>query len=265
MRFTRKTLREELHFEGRGLHSGVPVRVRVIPSSEGIRFRFGNEVWEAKPANVTDTTRCTRLGGVSTIEHLMSALAGAEITDVEVELSAPEMPALDGSARVYFDALKAIATENLGEREMPSLFTRLFFHENVVKVAVGAGEGHWRYLFDTGAAWPGVQEVDFFLHEAYGEQVSGARTFGFERELPAIRAAGLAQGLDETSALVLGENGYVNAPRFQDEPARHKLLDAVGDLYLAGVPIRFLNVVCERSGHSAHVKAAQMLYEACHG
>lgn len=263
MIFTRRTVGSELYFEGKGLHSGVPVKVRVLPGTNGIQFRSGGGVWAATPSNVSDTRRCTKLGDISTIEHIMSAFAGAEITDAEVELDGPELPALDGSSKVYFDTLLAAGFEALGERELPSLFTRLFFHEGDVKIAVGAGEGHWRYAFNTGDAWPGNQEVDFFLPGTYAEDVASARTFGFERELPAIRAAGLAQGLDESSALVLGEDGYVNQPRFPDEPARHKLLDAIGDLYLASVPIRFLNVVCERSGHAAHVRAAQMLFESC--
>ena len=76
-----------------------------------------------------------------------------------------------------------------------------------------------------------------------------------------IQAAGLAKGLDFNKALVIGETGYYNASRFTDEPARHKLLDAIGDLYLAGVPIEFLNVSLERSGHRLHIQAATSLLQ----
>jgi UDP-3-O-acyl-N-acetylglucosamine deacetylase len=100
---------------------------------------------------------------------------------------------------------------------------------------------------------------------SFEAEVAPARTFGFERELPQIEAAGLAKGLDRSSALLIGESGYANEARFDDEPARHKLLDAMGDLYLSGVPVRFLNVVAERTGHRMNVLAASKLKEAVLG
>jgi UDP-3-O-acyl-N-acetylglucosamine deacetylase len=84
-------------------------------------------------------------------------------------------------------------------------------------------------------------------------------------EVPAVLAAGLAKGLDIEKALILGIEGYKNDARFPDEPARHKLLDLAGDLYLAGVPLRFLNVAAERSGHRTNVEAAAKLYLAVRG
>ena len=94
--YTRKTLQSDVVMEGLGLHSGIPVKVHIYPGDQGIAFRRGDERVLAKPENVTDTTRCTTLGPVSTIEHLMSAFAGLEITDAEVEVDAPELPGLDG-------------------------------------------------------------------------------------------------------------------------------------------------------------------------
>ncbi len=94
----RRTLLEPVRFEGLGLHSGVPVLMVVHPSSEGICFRLGSDRISATPDNVTDTRRCTRLGSIGTVEHLMSAFAGLEITDAEVELDAPEVPGMDCSA-----------------------------------------------------------------------------------------------------------------------------------------------------------------------
>ena len=263
MTYRRRTIRREFTLDGLGLHSGVPVTVRFRPSSEGIRFFLGAQSWTAIPENVTDTTRCTKLGEISTVEHAMSALAGADVTDVDVLLSAPELPALDGSSKEYYEPLIESGSEELGEVEAPGLFSRVFLQEGDVKIAISSGDGRWRFLFDPGARWPGAQEFEAHLPDDYAKEVGPARTFGFESELPMIRAAGLAKGLNEQSALVLGADGYLNPPaRFEKEPARHKLLDAVGDLYLAGVPIRFLNVVCERSGHASHVRAARLIQES---
>jgi UDP-3-O-acyl-N-acetylglucosamine deacetylase len=261
MRIQRATIASDVPFEGRGLHSGEPVKVFVHPGEKGIRFQLGSQTWEAKPSNVVDTTRCTRLGDISTVEHLMSALAGLEITDADIEVTGPELPAMDGSALPYFKGLGECGRAELGELEIPPLFSRVFVPDGEAKVAISAGTGHWRYEFDTGSRWPGLQVFESPEIVADYHKVALARTFGFEEELPMIAKAGLAKGLDGTSALVLGQNDYLNPARTPDEPVLHKMLDTIGDLYLAGIPIRFLNVVAIRSGHTANIKAARLLEE----
>jgi UDP-3-O-acyl-N-acetylglucosamine deacetylase len=258
--FTRRTVKRDVVFQGSGLHSGVPVEVTVRPGSDGIQFACGRERTRAKPENVTDTSRCTRLGGISTVEHLMSALGGLGITDADVELTAPELPAVDGCSAVYATALVAAGTEDLGQAVVSGLYARVFVQDQRAKIAISTGAGHWRYTFECGARWP-----HSMTHEAgdvcseYASEIAPARTFGFEEELPAILEAGMAQGLDLSTALVLGQTGYRNEALFQDEPARHKLLDLIGDLWLAGVPMGFLNVTAERSGHRLNVEAAARL------
>lgn len=263
MTFLRKSLASEAVFEGLGLHSGAAVTVRVLPGERGIWFRVGADQVQAIPENVTDTTRCTRLGQVSTIEHIMSALAALGITDAEIELSAGELPALDGASLVYFSGIRDAGTTLGPQCEVDGPFARIFEKSAESSIAIAKGDGHWRYLFETGDRWPGVQDFEVILDEAtYELEVAPARTFGFESELDQVRAAGLARGLDETTALVLGGSGYVNVPKFADEPARHKLLDLIGDLYLAGVPPVLLDVVASRSGHAANVRAAARLLQA---
>lgn len=259
MTFTRRTLALDAAFEGMGLHSGEPVRAVVHPGESGITFRCGVQVFGAMPQNVTDTTRSTRLGSISTIEHLMSALAGLEITEAEVEVEGGELPALDGSAALYLAGLSAAGTVDLGSSEVVVPFERVFM-QGPQSVAVSAGSGHWRYAFVNPDRWPFRQVFETpDVARDYGDEIAPARTFGFAEDLPAIEAAGLAKGLDLQSALLLGASGYLNNERFADEPARHKLLDAIGDLYLAGVPIRLLNVTAERSGHRANVEAAALI------
>jgi UDP-3-O-acyl-N-acetylglucosamine deacetylase len=235
----------------------------VHPGDNGIGFRIGSERVAADPRNVTDTTRSTKLGPIGTVEHLMSAFCGLEITDAEVELDAPELPGMDGSAGPYVDVLVEAGFETLPSREVPDLFRRLFFQDGDVKIAIGGGQGGWRYLFQTGERWP--SEQIFHRDDVVGSyvlEIAPSRTFAFAEEIPAVIQAGLGKGLDVSSVLVLGMEGYKNEARFEDEPARHKLLDAMGDLYLTGVPARHLSVVAERSGHKAHVAAAKMLAES---
>ncbi len=263
--FQRKTLARKVQLTGLGLHSGIPVTVAVHPSQDGIRFRLGSDRIQAIPENVSETTRCTRLGTVSTIEHIMSAFAGLEITDAEVELNAPELPGLDGSSQVYVEQFLEAGFELCGEEPVPSLYRRIFLQETHCNIAVAKGSGHWRYVYDAGSRWPGTQSFESgSVIRDYGKEIAPARTFALEEELPMIRQAGLGKGLDESSALLLGQEGYMNVARFPDEPARHKLLDLIGDLYLAGIPIGILSVVSEKSGHTANVKAAAMLRQAIH-
>lgn len=259
----RKTLAEAIVFEGLGLHSGVPVVATVHPGGAGIWFRCGSERVEAIPANVSDTRRCTRLGGIATIEHLMSALAGSEFTDAEVELTAPELPAMDGSALPFWTDLSAAAKAELGEVEKPDLFTRVFAQEGGASIGIALGTGRGRYEFQSDRDWPYEQsfETEDMLRD-YGSQIAPARTTAFHHEIEMARQAGLGRGLDESSVLVLGPSGCVNAARFENELPRHKLLDLMGDLYLAGVPMRTLSIVGQRSGHRLNVEAASRLAAA---
>ena len=174
----RQTVAQSISWSGLGLHSGDPVSVTVHPGHDGIAFRAGAERIAAQPENVTDTSRCTILGPVSTIEHLMSALAACEVTDAEIEVVGGELPALDGSAVQYFTDLQATSFQKVGEVEIPDLFTRIFLQEdNGLKVAVAKGAGHWRYAYDLGDRWPGRQEFEASdVVAEYGSQVAPART-----------------------------------------------------------------------------------------
>lgn len=260
--FELKTVRNPIKMDGVGLHSGGPVALVVHPFEGGIRFRCKGDEVEAHPDNVSKTPRCTVLGPIAVIEHLMSALAGMEVTDALVELSTPELPALGGGAGEYCEALVGQVV-TCGRAQLEGPFARVYMKHEDIQVSVAAGEGHWRYEYSSRMDWIGKQSFEAVLNpEVFCKEIAPARTFAYEDEVEAIRASGMGKGLDERSALILGEAGYVNAPLFSDEPARHKLLDLIGDLYLTGVPIRLLNVSAERSGHTANVQAARKLSQA---
>lgn len=266
MIFNRLTLAQDARFEGLGLHSGVPVTMTVRPGERGIIFHHNGSSVNAHPENVTDTTRSTRLGEIGTVEHIMSALAGLEITDAEIELTAPEIPGMDGSSTLFVHGLQSAGTQTIGTQELPDLYSRIYHQEPDLKIALGKGNGHWRYEFETGERWPGSQHYETqAVIEDYPTEIAPARTTAFNEEIPMVIKAGLAKGLDKDSALILGDNGYMNEARFEDEPARHKLLDMIGDLYLSGVPIRFLNVVGSKNGHRANIIMAKMLRKAVFG
>ena len=263
MTFYRKTIADTIQLGGDGLHSGAPVDVAFKPGESGIVFYSPEGEVRADPSNVSNTERCTRLGAVNTVEHCMAALAAAEVTDVEIHLTAQEMPAMDGASRTYLDAIIKTGLAVLSEATFEGPFARVFARDGQRKVAIGSGQGHWSYRFMSETRWPFDEMFEMTaLPEGFLEEVASARTWGFEDEVSHLHSLGLARGLDLTKALVLGPSGYVNESHWPDEATRHKLLDVIGDVYLSGIPIRFLNVSAEQSGHQLNVQAAVHLKEA---
>lgn len=264
MIFPRNTIAAPVLLSGAGLHSGVPASVTIHPGEVGLWFRAGADRVEAIPSSVTDTARRTKLGSINTVEHLMSALAMLGLTDAEIEVSGPEIPAASGCAEPWTTLLLGASLVELPEREGSGLYSRIWEKSDNSEIAIAAGTGHWRYEFvGPDDRFPGRQcyfadlSPDLCVNE-----IAPARTTAFDFEVEAAQAAGLGRGLDESSCLVLGPEGYVNEARFEDEPARHKLLDLIGDLWLARVPFQALNVDASRSGHTANVAAAARLIAA---
>ncbi|TDV57724.1 UDP-3-O-acyl-N-acetylglucosamine deacetylase [Actinophytocola oryzae] len=249
----RATVRAPVTMTGRGLHSGRPVTVTIHPGDDGIAFRCGGARVAATPAEVTDTRLRTALGHVATVEHLMSAFAGAGVTDAEVELTYPELPALDGSAAAF---LAVLHPSPLTDTEIALPRDEVVVETPEASIRVRRGSGVWSYTFEHG---PAVATFTCRLPRDYRDGVAPARTFAAAEQVPAMAAAGLGQGLDTSSVLLLTPDGYANPPRFPDEPARHKLLDLVGDLYLTGIPPGLLDVTASFGGHTANVRMAALL------
>lgn len=193
----------------------------------------------------------------------MAAFAGLGVTDADVEVRGGELPAADGCSAPYVSAFDSAGLEVIGQIEVEGPFARIFLQDLPTKFAVGLGEGWWRSVYVREGEFLGRQEFEIELSgESFGSQVAPARTFVLESEIEAARRYGLGKGLDESSCLAIGSTGYLNEPRFPDEPARHKLLDVIGDLYLSGVPVGHLDVVAEFSGHKSNVEVAAKLSAA---
>jgi UDP-3-O-[3-hydroxymyristoyl] N-acetylglucosamine deacetylase len=249
-----RTLKNVIRATGVGLHSGdkVYLTLRPAPVDTGIVFRrvdLDPVVEIPADANlVTETMLCTGLsrdgGKVMTIEHLMSAFAGLGIDNAYVDLSAPEVPIMDGSAGPFVFLLQSagIAEQNALKR-----FIRVLKPVEVRegdKVARFVPHDGFRLDFTVQFDHPAIPralsraEVDF-SSTSYVKEVSRARTFGFMRDLEFMRERNLGLGGSMDNAIVLDEFRVLNDDglRYADEFVRHKILDAVGDLYLAGHPI----------------------------
>jgi len=268
----RRTLRREVGCTGIGLHSGKPVRLVLRPAApeHGIRF-FRADVGVEIPATLEHLARldhATTLSrnGVSidTVEHLLSALGSLGVDDARIEVDGPEVPVLDGSAAPF-----VILIHEAGLRPLPAprRYLKVLKPVEIVrgsKRARLAPAEHLRVSYTIGFDHPLLRHQTYSLRvtpESFAEEVAPARTFGFLRDVEAMRRAGLALGGSLDNAVVIGESGVLNNKlRFEDEFVRHKILDALGDLSLVAHPVvGHLEVV--KGGHALHAALAQRLIE----
>lgn len=270
-----RTLAGETAVGGVGFVTGARVRVRLCPAAEGTGVVFrrtdraNSPLIPAHASLVTDTRRRTTLGppdcGVTLVEHLLAALAGLRVDNCEIRIDGPEPPGLDGSSAGFVAAIERAGVVEQGGRRPVWAVT-----EPVVVSAGGATaslhpatDGGLRvsYLLDYGAFGP-IPRQAFTLDARpaeFAREVAACRTFVTEAEAEAFRAGGFARHLTTADLLVYGANGPIdNRPRFADEPARHKVLDAVGDLALCGFDLAG-HVVGYRSGHALNVELARTL------
>ncbi len=264
------TVAEPLHFAGVGLHSGAPVTMRLLPApaGSGIVFRrtdlddFEIPAIGRNVAKVSYATSLMRQGVlISTTEHLLSALIGMGVDNVIVELDNLELPILDGSALPYVEAIqnKGIHTQRR-RREYMRVLKPVEVCEGNKFIGVYPGSGYRiQYTIDFPAPI-GQQKTSVDLAtETYGAQIAAARTFGYKADEERLRDMGLIRGAGPENAIILGPKGPENGPlRFEDEYVRHKVLDLIGDLALAGRRIEG-HVVAERAGHAMHTALVSRL------
>ncbi len=245
------TLNQEITISDIGLHSGEIINMKLIPAAENHGIIFirtditdGDNVIPALWDNVVDTRMCTVIGNkngatVGTIEHLMSALRGLGVDNLTIEIDGAEVPAMDGSAMPFLEAIEAVGlkTQSLPRRVI-----------KVLKEITVENEGKCVHLTpDNGSAFAGEIEFDHadighqrfetkLVNGNFKHDIAGARTFGFFHEAQYLRSQGLGLGGSLDNAIILDDEGIMNSEglRFDNEFIRHKLLDAIGDLYLAG-------------------------------
>ncbi len=265
-----QTIAEPLEFTGVGLHSGAPVTMRLLPApaGSGIVFRrtdldnFEIPAISRNVAKVSYATSLMRQGVlISTTEHLLSALIGMGVDNVIVELDNLELPILDGSAQPYVAAFQrtGIRTQRR-RRESIRVLKPVEVREGNKFIGVYPGQG---YRIDYTIEFPapiGQQKASIDLAaETYGALIAAARTFGYKADEQRLRDMGLIRGASTENAIILGPKGPENGPlRFRDEYVRHKVLDLIGDLALAGRRIEG-HVVAERAGHFMHTALVSRL------
>jgi UDP-3-O-acyl N-acetylglucosamine deacetylase len=271
----RKTIREAVALEGIGLHRGTPSRVRFLPAAGPTGLRFLGPGFPAPvPArleSVSGTARGTNISDgknvIYTVEHLLSAASALGIDDLDIELSGEEPPAMDGSALPFAQALlKAGFAELPGTPDIrrPAAPLELNCGQTRFRLSPAAEGLTVALVYDYPHKLVGRQAVEVRITpETYLAEVAPARTFGFSHELEALKAAGLARGGSLDNAMVIAENEVLakGGLRFPDEFARHKVLDLLGDLALAGFRLDGARLEAERSGHAGNVNFAKLLVQ----
>jgi len=269
----RQTLAREISATGIALHAGVMVQMTLspAPTGQGVLFRRADLGGAEIPARY-DLVGETRLGtvlekdgvSVGVVEHLMAAVAGAGLDDLTVTLDGPEPPILDGDALSY---LALIEQAGLADQPQPRRAIRVLRPVRAQQKDAWAGltpadAAEYDVCIEFSAAAIGRQHFAFTLSPAsFRAEIAPARTFGFLKELEALNRMNLARGASLENTLALDETGVVNKDRmrFADEFVRHKILDAIGDMALAGAPLlaRFEGV---RSGHATNNALLRALF-----
>ncbi len=270
MRFQR-TIKQEISFEGIGLHTGkhVAVTLKPAPRDSGIIFQRNdkNVVIHANVGSVVDTAFATSLGyngtRIKTVEHLLAAVAGLEIDNLLIELSGSEIPIMDGSSTELINLLlKAGIAKQGKKRPYIRIIKPLVLVDGNSEIAALPYEGRkltFKIQFNHHLLNEQMLSIEL-CEESFIKEVAPARTFGFLKDVEYLRAIGLAKGGSLDNAVILGENGPMNKSglRFKDEFVRHKMLDFIGDVSLAGFPI-YGHLVANKSGHSANIKFVKKL------
>jgi UDP-3-O-[3-hydroxymyristoyl] N-acetylglucosamine deacetylase len=270
------TIRREIVLSGIGVHSGKPVSLILHPAAANSGYNFylnSGETWAHIPGDfraVNNVQLCTVVSdgkgaSIATVEHLMAALRGLGIDNVDIEVDCNEVPVMDGSAEPFVDAIDEAGIRELSE---PRRYIRVLQRVEVT------GEGGELAVFTPYDGFKVDVEIDFdtpmigrqrlvldITPYSFRREISRARTFGFMRDVKKLWACGRALGASLENTVALGDGNVINPEglRYDNEFVRHKALDAVGDLALAGAPI-LGNFRSVRGGHKLNSQMLHALY-----
>ena len=298
MNIKQRTIKAEFTLSGVGLHTGEAVNITFKPASENHGFKFsrvdlpGKPVIDADVDNVTDTSRGTTItqngASVSTVEHVLAALVGTEIDNVIMELDGPEIPIMDGSSIEFVEAIEKVGCiEQEADREYYTIPSNIHYSEperRVEMVAMPLDDYRFTCMIDYNSPILGSQHAAITNLAEFKKEIASCRTFCFLHELEMLLDHNLIKGGDLNNAIVVvdkevsreeldrlaklfnkedidvAREGILNniQLRHQNEPARHKLLDMIGDLALVGVPLKG-HIMAARPGHAANVAFAKKI------
>lgn len=258
-----KTIISPVSCVGISLHLGLMSKIEFFPalSNAGIYFIHNGEKIAADCTNVSNTLRETSLKNISTVEHVLSAIYGIGIDNIEIHIDNTEPPALDGSAIKYIELLKSagLRVQDVQE-EYIAVKNSFSIKESGSEISI---EPASHLIIDASVDFPntfiGVQNASFDERkDDYEKEIAPARTFGFMKEVEALKKNHLALGASLDNAIAILDNGYSCPLRFSNELARHKILDIMGDIALAGKRIKG-KIVSKKGSHSLNIALIRRL------
>lgn len=265
-----KTIAREIMYSGIGLHSGAEVKMKLSPAPVDTGIVFIRTDLPNKPrikaiaSNVTSTLRATTIGDgeikVFTIEHLMSALFASDIDNCYIELDNEEPPVVDGASEVFVKLLSEAGSVEQDKMRREIVIKKVYRIDDKERFVMVVPYDGFRVSFTSLNPHPliGTQYYDFtFNIDAYKQEIAPARTIAYEKEVEALHKMGLGLGGNLENVIVYNDEGWMNKLRYADELVRHKILDIIGDLRLAGV--LKAHVIAVKSGHELNTKLAKKI------
>lgn len=270
----RKTLANEIFYEGIGLHKGKNIKLHLIPAEKGgiifkrVDMEEGKNEIALDIENTFDLTRGTNLKNefgacVYTIEHFLSALYIFGITDLIVELDENELPIGDGSARIFIEEIEKAGIKELQEDAEEIVITEPIYlskgDKHIVALPYNGYKLTYTIKFDHTFLKTQMLELDVDL-DSYKKNIGNARTFGFDYEIEYLKKNNLALGGTLDNAIVIQKDGVMNPSglRYEDEFVRHKMLDIIGDLKVLNKPIK-AHIIAVKAGHALDIEFAQLI------
>ncbi len=261
-----RTIKDTLRIDGIGIHTGERSEILLHPAEEntGVVFYRNRTLIQAVPENVVGTFLSTDLGSgsevVKTVEHLLATLHLLGVTNLVVEVvGGCEIPIMDGSAYVFYKEMKDLVVEQ--DEEVDPVSPEETFRVRSGEAWIEVSPCDCLEITYEGV-FKGYMGEQRFTFRGNAKDVVLARTFCFDEDIEFIRSRGLGKGGSLDNTLVIGRNGVYNREglRYEDEPARHKVLDLIGDLYLLGAPFKG-RVVSHRGGHTLNYMAVREIYK----
>ena len=267
-----KTLKSSIKLSGAGLMFAAPVELEIKPSDKkGIRFHINNSTIEATVDNVVSTEHCVVLADIKNgaqnkialVEHFMAACAICKIDalDVYFESVGFEMPIFDGSAKKWIEEFESVGF--VGQEDAaPMLSQAVYFEKDNSSIVLIPSNDETKITYSVNFNHPDLNNrwVTLELNKNLDE-ISQARTFGYLKDLERFQAAGYSKGVTIENTVGLTDDGYTTELRSQYEPAKHKILDIIGDLYLTGYNPLLIksNILVKEAGHAYHCQLAKEL------
>ena len=269
-----RTIRNATTASGIGLHSGKTITLNILPAKENQGIMFvrtdlpGQPKIAAVVANLHHRMRCTSLvengAEVHTTEHLMATCFAMGLDNLTIEIDGPEVPGMDGSALPFYELVKEAGIRDLDAKaKVKTIDIPIEVMEGKAKIIAQACSDGLRLEYCLDYDFPSLpkQQVCWTIdEETFAREIAPARTFALKSEVDALLKLGLGKGANTLNTLIIDDAGQIieNTPRFPDEPARHKLLDLLGDISLAACHIQG-HIIAHRSGHTLNAQLTQKI------